>query len=140
MESHAMSTAIDVNPKHYGRLLARALPSVIDGEQEYERQFARFDALWRKQDRLTPEEDRLLSLLTLVIEDYESRHHSLGGSTPQTRLRHLMEARGVTHKDVWTLFGSRGVASEVINGKRQISKAQAKRLAEYFHVTPDLFV
>jgi HTH-type transcriptional regulator/antitoxin HigA len=51
-----------------------------------------------------------------------------------------MEARGLTHKDVWILFGSRGTASDVINGKRSISKTTAKRLAEFFHVSADLFI
>ena len=46
----------------------------------------------------------------------------------------------MTHKDVWPLFGSKGVASEVLNGKRSISKAQAKRLAVFFHVSADLFI
>jgi HTH-type transcriptional regulator/antitoxin HigA len=41
---------------------------------------------------------------------------------------------------VWPLFGSKGVASEVLNGKRSISKAQAKKLAAFFHVSADLFI
>jgi len=55
-------------------------------------------------------------------------------------LRHLMEARSLTHKDVWPLFGSKGIASEVLNGKRAISKVQARKLAEFFHVSADLFI
>ena len=50
-----------------------------------------------------------------------------------------MAANGVT-SDLWKLFGSKGVASEVVNGKRGISKAQAKALAEFFHVSPELFI
>ena len=38
-----------------------------------------------------------------------------------------------------TIFGSQGVASEVLNGKRGISKAQAKALGEFFKVSPRLF-
>jgi HTH-type transcriptional regulator/antitoxin HigA len=38
------------------------------------------------------------------------------------------------------VFGSRGIASEVVNGKRAISKAQAKKLAALFHVPADLFL
>lgn len=37
------------------------------------------------------------------------------------------------------VFGSRGIASEGVSGKRGISKAQAKKLAELFHVPADLF-
>jgi HTH-type transcriptional regulator/antitoxin HigA len=135
-----MSTIVEINPKHYAKLLARTLPAVIESEQEYERLFREFDSLWKRQHELPPEEDKLLSLLVLLIEDYEERHHSLDASTPHSRLRHLMEARGLAQKDIWRLLGSRGVASEVINGKRAISKSQAKRLAEFFHVTPDLFL
>jgi hypothetical protein len=29
---------------------------------------------------------------------------------------------------------------EVVNGKRSISKTQAKALAEFFHVSPELFI
>jgi HTH-type transcriptional regulator / antitoxin HigA len=42
--------------------------------------------------------------------------------------------------DLLEVFGSRGIASEVANGKRAISKAQAKKLAELFHVRADLFL
>jgi HTH-type transcriptional regulator / antitoxin HigA len=38
------------------------------------------------------------------------------------------------------VIGSSGVVSEVINGKRSISKAQAKALGEYFKVSPSLFI
>jgi HTH-type transcriptional regulator/antitoxin HigA len=51
-----------------------------------------------------------------------------------------MEQRSLTHKDVWRLFGSKGVASEVLNGKRAISKAHARSLAEFFHVDAGLFL
>lgn len=36
--------------------------------------------------------------------------------------------------------GSRGVISEIMNGKREISKEQAKKLAAIFKVTADLFI
>ncbi len=41
---------------------------------------------------------------------------------------------------MWKLFGSKGITSEVANGKRSISKAQAKKLAAFFHVSAELFL
>jgi HTH-type transcriptional regulator / antitoxin HigA len=38
------------------------------------------------------------------------------------------------------IIGSKGVVSEVVNGKRSISKAQAKALGEFFNVSPLLFI
>jgi HTH-type transcriptional regulator/antitoxin HigA len=42
--------------------------------------------------------------------------------------------------DLLHIFGSSGIASEVFNGKRAISKAQAKKLAEHFKVSVELFI
>ena len=38
------------------------------------------------------------------------------------------------------VFGSKGIASEVINGKRQISKSHASKLGERFNIDPALFL
>jgi HTH-type transcriptional regulator / antitoxin HigA len=38
------------------------------------------------------------------------------------------------------VIGSKGVVSEVVNGKRAISKAQAKALGEFFNVNPGVFI
>ena len=51
-----------------------------------------------------------------------------------------MAARNLTQKDLWKLFGSKGIASKVFHGKRAISKTQAKQLAEFFHVSVAVFI
>ena len=51
-----------------------------------------------------------------------------------------MAARGLKQGDLAPLLGSKGRVSEVINGKRSISKAQAKTLADFFHVSAELFI
>jgi HTH-type transcriptional regulator/antitoxin HigA len=51
-----------------------------------------------------------------------------------------MEARGIKPTQLWEVFGSKGITSEVLNGKRGISKTHARALANYFHVPADLFV
>ena len=129
-----------VDRGHYGKLLARTLPAVIRTEAENRRLTAELRALDRRYDRLTPEEKELADLMTVLIESYEERHYALDASTPHSRLYSLMEEHGMRQRDLLPVFGSRGVASEVVNGKRAISKAQAKRLARLFHVPADLFL
>lgn len=52
-----------------------------------------------------------------------------------------MESQGITQADlVRKGVGSSGVVSEIINGKREISKQQIKKLAEIFHVSSDVFI
>jgi HTH-type transcriptional regulator/antitoxin HigA len=51
-----------------------------------------------------------------------------------------MEQRGLRQADLVPIFGSRSVASNVLNGKREPSKAHIRRLAEFFHVSPEVFL
>jgi HTH-type transcriptional regulator/antitoxin HigA len=134
------SAALDVDPKRYGRLLARNLPAVIRTEAENERlteELADFD---RRDEELTPEEREYSELLAVLIEAFEDANYGLEGSTPASRLRSLMEEHSLRQRDLLDVFGSRGIASEVVSGKRAISKAQAKKLAVLFHVPADLFL
>ena len=133
-------SALAVDPKRYGRLLARKLPSVSRTEEENERLIAELEDLDRRHDELSPEEREYAELLTVLVEAYEDDAYPLEGSTPDSRLRSLMEEHGLRQRDLLEVFGSRGLASEVVNGKRAISKAQAKKLSELFRVPADLFL
>ena len=132
-----MTVALDW--ESYGKLLVEALPQVIETEEENERLLVIVDKLMAKGDNLSPEEDKLFNLLITLIEKFEDEHYQLNASTPLSRLQHLMEARDLKQSDLVGILGSKGVTSEVINGKRGISKAQAKALGEFFHVSPALF-
>ena len=131
-----------LNVKRYGKTTGTvALPMVITTESEYDRIRATVKELMsRDEDDLSAEEVKLLDLLVTLIDRYEETHYAIERGTAHEILHHLMEARGLTHKDVWKLFGSKGVASEVLNGKRAISKTHARALADFFHVSVDLFI
>jgi HTH-type transcriptional regulator/antitoxin HigA len=131
-------TAFDT--RQYGELLARVAPVVIRNEQEYDRAITSIDELVDKGKDITPEEDRLLDLLSLLVEQYEEEHYDIVDAAPHEVLQHLMEARDLAQKDLVPLFGSSGRASEAINGVRPISKSQAKALAQYFKVSAELFI
>ena len=55
-------------------------------------------------------------------------------------LRVLMESRGLRQRDLIPVFGSSSVASDVLNGKRSLSKTHVRKLAEFFHVPAGLFI
>ena len=89
---------------------------------------------------MTPEEDALLSLVTNLIRDYEAgAYPPRQRSKPHRLVAFLLEQRGLSSKDLWPVIGSKGRVSEILSGKRDISKEQAKTLAEFFHVRADLF-
>ena len=52
----------------------------------------------------------------------------------------LLEQRDLKPNALWPTIGSKGRVSEILAGKRPISKEQAKKLAEFLHVRADLFL
>ena len=87
----------------------------------------------------TPESDEC-DLLALLLGAYEDEHYPMDDGKPLDVLLYLMEANDLKQADLVNVIGSSGVVSEVVNGKRQISKNQAQALGKFFHVDPKLFL
>ena len=79
-------------------------------------------------------------MFTILIEDFEVKRYPLPPVSPQKALKTLMEERGLRNSDIWPVLGNKGAASEIFNGRRSISKVQAKKLAEIFRVPRELFI
>lgn len=134
-----MTTNYD--PRKYGKLLIDAAPGAIETEEENERALAIIDRLMRKdEDSLSPEEDRLLRMLAVLVEDFEKKAYPIGPSNPAVALRELMREHSLKQADMVEIFGSQGTVSQVLNGKREISKSQAKKLSTRFHLPIDVFI
>jgi HTH-type transcriptional regulator / antitoxin HigA len=125
--------------QEYSKLLVALQPKVIETEEENEFYLAEVTKLMRLGDAISPAQEHLLKLLVNLIESFEDRHYQLKAATPLEILTELVRDRGLKQKDLVLVFGSQGVASEVLNGKRGISKAHAKALGEFFKVSPSLF-
>ena len=136
-----MNTATEIDVKAYGRLLSRTVPTVIKTEEENLRMLAIVDKLMAKgEDNLTPEEDALLELLVDLIHDFEEKRYPLPKSEPHKMVAFLLEQRGMKASDLWPVLGSKSRTSELLSGKRDISKDQAKKLAAFFKAPIGLFI
>ena len=123
----------------YSNLLAEIAPRAIETEEEYDRLLAVAERLTFAKN-LTPEERALYKLLVTLIEVYETENYPMDKSEPHEILQHILESSGTRQADLVGIIGSSGVVSEVVNGKRAISKAQAKALGDYFKISPSLFI
>jgi HTH-type transcriptional regulator / antitoxin HigA len=127
------------NQAVYSNLLAEIAPKVIETEEEYQRALRLAEQLTFAKTK-TLEERALYKLLVTLIETYETENYPMDKSTPHEILQHVMEASGTRQTPTVGIIGSSGIVSEVVNGKRSISKAQAKALGDYFKVSPSLFI
>jgi len=87
-----MSTTTEIRDSVYAELLARSLPRPIRTETEHARLAEALLALDDRDD-LSPEEEALAEVLTLLIEDYEEKNYPLPQVSPHESLNALMEER-----------------------------------------------
>ena len=128
-----------INRRKYGALLAHTLPRIIESREDLERLAREIEPLLDKGDRRSPEEEELCRLVLKLIGDYQRERHLVPGLKPHELLQALLEASGMRQADLLSVFGSRSRVSDAVNGKRGISREQAKRLGELFHLSPAAF-
>ena len=129
-----------LDPIAYGKLLAAELPQPIQNDREFDRMTARLEALDFAKRKLTPEEKALREILAALIEVYDEGHHRDPGPAA---LRNGQAPDGAARPQAGrpcSVLGSRAQVSDLVNGKRGISKAQVKVLAGYFGVSIELFL
>ena len=128
-----------LNRTEYGQLCSKVIPKVIESDAEFDRMVEKLEALTFKKNP-TLEEETLAELLTKLIQDYDDRHYPLPELPPHKMIRFLMDQRGLRQRDLLPVFGSRSVASDVITGRREPSKAHIRKLADFFRVDASLFL
>jgi len=124
----------------YGALLAATLPVVIESEDDYKRLESVVEDLLAKGEHLSPEEEKLLNLVSELVADYEDKTFHVEKGEPVEILRFLIEENSLKQKDLLPVFGSEGIISEILKGKRGITAKHAKLLGEFFSVSPELFI
>jgi HTH-type transcriptional regulator/antitoxin HigA len=128
--------------EQYASLLSKYQPKVIETEEEYQQALKVVEYFLFKKER-SPEELALYDLAIMLVKDYESKICPMDDwktQSPTEMLQYLLQTSGKKQTDLVGVIGSSGVVSEVVNGKRSISKLQAKKLGEMFRVSPSLFI
>ena len=121
----------------YAKLVAKTPPRIVHTEKQNELYTSvLYDLTSRK---MTKDEREFAAVLTLLIEDFEEKHYALPKASPTEAIVFLMDQPGLKQKDLIDVFGAPSIVSEVMNGKRDLNKAQIARLSERFHVSPELF-
>lgn len=132
-----MILALDHNT--YNQLLTKFQLKIIENEKKYEQMRYLLLNLISKQNRL-PEETVMVKLMATIIKDFDTKQPRPKPASPQEVLLHLMSANNRKQADLVGKIGSKGVVSEIVNGKRSISKAQGKILGEIFNIYPGVFI
>ncbi len=84
-------------------------------------------------------EQAYLDALSDLVASYEDEHFSIEPASDAEMLRHLLDAKGVSQAFVHRETGiSKSSLSEVLSGKKPLSRRMIRKLAEYFGVDTSL--
>lgn len=136
-----VASAAKLNVPRYGDLLKRFAPKVIETVKENRLALRIVSRLISIGDgKRTAEENALLSLLAALVDQFERRAYPVPSAEPKDILRDLMESHELKASDLADIMGGRSRVSDVLSGKRAISKEQAKRLGQRFRISPAAFI
>lgn len=110
----------------------------IRTETDYRAALSEIETLWDAEEG-TPEADRL-EVLALLVQDYERRHYPIPDPDPIDFLAHVMEARGLTRKDLEPYIGHRGRVAEVLGRVRPLTLEMIRRLVDGLDLPADVLV
>lgn len=110
----------------------------IRTQKEYKSALSEAERLWDAPSK-SPEADRL-DVLSMLIEEYERRHFPIAAPDPIEFLNHVMEARGLTRKDLELYIGPRGRVSDILNRVRPLSLDMIRRLASGLDLPADVLI
>lgn len=126
--------------KAWATLQAHALLRPIRNDADFERVHALADDL---SDEVGDDESHpLFSLFELameLIEKWEGEHVEIPDTEPKEVLRFLLEENDLKQKDLSDI-ASPTLVSDILAGRREISRALAKNLAARFNVNASVFL
>ena len=107
----------------------------IRDEEDLAKALAEIDRLVHSEPGST--EEARLEVLSVLIRDYEMRHHPIPPPDPIEAIKFRLEQQGLKPRALEGVLGSRARVFEVLNGKRTLSLRMIRSLHEVFGIPYD---
>ena len=133
--------ATDKNGKHHYFELVQAFPlRHLRSDRELDEAIKVINSLIVRSSLSRGEQD-YLDVLTDIVERYETENCPMSPVSDAEMLRHLIEARGVTQAKLSAEVAiPMSTISEILHGKKKLTRRQVGILATYFSVDPGVFL
>ncbi|MDS1346540.1 helix-turn-helix domain-containing protein [Planktothrix agardhii] len=122
----------------YIELLTIFPPRPITSEEELELTQNMIDKLL-DQGKLSQDEKDYLNVLGALVYEYEQQQEPIPDIYGVELLKSLIEDNGLRQKDLVSIFKTESIVSDILNGKRELTKRHIEELAEFFHISPAVF-
>ena len=112
----------------------------IKTEADYDWALAEIERYFDAEPELGSLESQRFDVLASLIEHYESRVWPIDLPDPVEAIRYRMEQGGLTQADLALVLGSRPRASEVLSRRRALTKEQAFKLHQAWHIPAEVLI
>ena len=123
----------------YLQLLQQFPPRTIKDDEELDKTIAVIDDLLDRPS-LSSEESDYLNVLGTLVFDYEQKTEPILDIYGVELLKVLIAERGLRQKDLVPIFKTESIVSDVITGKRQLTVRHIQELAQFFKLSPAVFL
>ncbi len=131
-------TILGFDRRQYMRLVEQFPPVKIRTAEQAKATESRIEVLLARPNPSEAEE-AYVDLLSDLLADWEDSTVKIPDIDGVELLRALLEDRGLRQKDLVGVFATESVASEVIAGRRELSRKHIEGLARFFKVSPAAF-
>ena len=104
----------------------------IKTSDDHEQALLRIDALMNAEPGT--EDGAELDVLVTLVEAFENDHFPIEAPDPIAAIRFRMDQMGLDRKALEPFIGGRNRVSEVLNGKRSLSKRQIRKLHDGLNI------
>jgi len=111
---------------------------VIRTEADYDIALKRMEVLMDAVPGTSDADD--LDVLSLLVEAYEKKQYPIGMPTPVEAVEFFMDQNGLKKADMVQYMGSPSKVSEVLRGKRSLSKAMICKLVEGLGIPAEILL
>ena len=111
---------------------------MIHNKKEYKAALEDIEKLWNAPPK-SAEAERL-DVLSLLVEHYEKTHFPISDPDPIEFIEHIMDARGLTRKDLEPIIGHRGRVADILNRTRPLTLEMIRRLVSQFNLPAEVLV
>ena len=113
---------------------------VIKNETDYEETLSALEGLLDLDPVPGTPENEKLELLTLLVENYESRQYQFISPKPIEAIKFRMEQQKLNPRDLIPYIGSRSKVSEVLSGKRSLTLSMIRALSSGLGIPANVLI
>ncbi len=114
--------------------------SIIRDEAGYAEALAAFEAYFDQEPEAGSDSGDRFELLGLLLAKYEEERFPLPKAGPVEAIRFAMDRQGLGQSDLAELLGSRSRASEILNGRRELTLPQIRLLSKSWGIPAQVLI